>query len=84
MDTTWRFGPSPPHMPKNSCVLQFSIDFEFKSAFHAQLSQLFFGQVVQMMVSAFLKRAEEIYGPPSIDHFNMTPEVLTHKEEKLL
>jgi len=67
LDTTWRFGPSPPNFDSScSCVLYFSLEFEFKSLIHAHLSSIFFAQIVRKMVSAFLSRAEELYGPSSI------------------
>uniref|UniRef100_A0A915EC66 Coenzyme Q-binding protein COQ10 START domain-containing protein n=1 Tax=Ditylenchus dipsaci TaxID=166011 RepID=A0A915EC66_9BILA len=77
LDTTWRFGPSSYSYPQPSCTLHFSLEFEFKSALHAQLSQMFFGQVVRKMVAAFLHRAEYCYGKPSFDHFQEPPDILT-------
>ncbi|KAI1708900.1 polyketide cyclase / dehydrase and lipid transport domain-containing protein [Ditylenchus destructor] len=79
LDTTWRFGPGPEGSPKQSCTLHFTLQFEFKSALNAQLSQMFFGQVVRKMVTAFLCRAEHCYGPPSLDHFKQQPEILTQQ-----
>ncbi|CAD5206666.1 unnamed protein product [Bursaphelenchus okinawaensis] len=65
-DTVWRFGEHPPNYPQQSCLLHFTLDFEFKSVLYAHLANLVFGQVAKTMVSAFLKRAEFMYGPPSM------------------
>jgi len=43
------------------------------------MSHLFFGQVVRKMVSAFLQRAEVVYGPPSFDHWDSPPVILSYK-----
>lgn len=80
LDTMWRFGPSPPGFdPSCSCMLHYSLTFEFKSAFHAQLSHIFFAQIVRKMVFAFLTRAESIYGPPSICSTQSMPEILSYQ-----
>ncbi|KAI6204698.1 Coenzyme Q-binding protein COQ10-like protein A, mitochondrial [Aphelenchoides besseyi] len=82
LETTWRFGPTDDGFPANSCNLDFTLEFEFKSALHAQFTQLFFGQVVRTMVTAFLNRAEQLYGPPSFDHFNQGVKSYTIKPER--
>ncbi|KAI6210074.1 Coenzyme Q-binding protein COQ10-like protein A, mitochondrial [Aphelenchoides besseyi] len=82
LETTWRFGPTDDGFPANSCNLDFTLEFEFKSALHAQFTQLFFGQVVRTMVTAFLNRAEQLYGPPSFDHFHHGVKSFTIKPER--
>ncbi|KAE9552749.1 hypothetical protein FO519_004066 [Halicephalobus sp. NKZ332] len=77
LDTTWRFHPAKDH--PNRCTLYYSIDFEFRSALYAKLAHIFFDQVVNTMVYAFLRRAENLYGPPVVGYDEMTPQVLNYK-----
>ncbi|KAH7702153.1 cyclase/dehydrase [Aphelenchoides avenae] len=78
LDTTWRFGPAPDNYPQGSCLLYYTLEFEFKSKLHARMATMFFGQIVRKMVCAFLCRAEKLYGKPSFDHFALKPEILSH------
>ena len=72
-DTTWRFGPSPGGLlQKNSCTILFTLEFQFKSAMYAWMSDMVFNQIVNKMVCAFLKRAEQLYGP------NATPATISY------
>ncbi|KAJ3190018.1 Coenzyme Q-binding protein COQ10 B, mitochondrial [Gaertneriomyces sp. JEL0708] len=59
----WHFLPHPDD-PRMSLV-NFHIDFEFKSIIYAQMSTAFFEQVSQAMVEAFERRAFQVYGLPA-------------------
>ncbi|XP_065084022.1 coenzyme Q-binding protein COQ10, mitochondrial [Ochlerotatus camptorhynchus] len=63
--TAWQFSPGLKDIPE-SCVIDFMVAFEFKSALHSQLSNLFFDQLVKQMEYAFIQEAGNRYGPPSI------------------
>lgn len=65
--TSWEFTPGHKDMP-STCCLNFSVSFQFHSAMYAQLAHMFFNEIVRSNVNAFLKRAEILYGPPSIAH----------------
>lgn len=63
--TAWQFSPGLKDIPQ-SCVIDFMVTFEFKSALHSQLSNLFFDQLVKQMEYAFIQEANNRYGQPSI------------------
>ena len=48
-----------------SCIIDFSVEFEFKNVALQTLANMFFNEVVKRMVGAFEARAEEIYGKPA-------------------
>lgn len=46
-----------------SCTVDFFVDFEFKNQFFEKIMGKFFHEIARRMVSAFEKRAEDLYGP---------------------
>ena len=58
LKNTWIFSEAP----NDTCVIDFSVEFEFKSVALQGLANMFFNEVVKRMVDAFEMRAEEIYG----------------------
>lgn len=64
--TYWRFHPGLEHI-QQSCVVDFSVDFEFKSVFHSQLAHTFLTKVVSKMEEAFLQEARRRYGSASMN-----------------
>ncbi|XP_070530473.1 coenzyme Q-binding protein COQ10 homolog B, mitochondrial isoform X2 [Cardiocondyla obscurior] len=65
LDTLWLFRPG---LKNNSetCIIDFSLSFEFKSAIYSQLSNLFFNEVVRQMENAFIQEATRRYGKPCL------------------
>lgn len=45
----------------NSCLVDFAIDFEFRSYLYAYIANAFFAEVAGQMVRAFERRCHEIY-----------------------
>ncbi|KAM3963162.1 coenzyme Q-binding protein COQ10 homolog A, mitochondrial [Aphomia sociella] len=70
MLTLWRFSPGLKR-EQQSCVIDFQITFEFRSAFHSQLSNLFFDQVARQMEGAFIKEATRRNGPATMQPRNL-------------
>jgi len=58
----WRFSEG-----KNGsgCVIDFSVEFEFKNNMLQGLAQVFFQEIIKRMVSSFEDRARELYGDDS-------------------
>ena len=50
-----------------SCVIDFSVEFEFKNVAFQTLANVFFNEVLKRMMGAFEARAQEIYGAPNPD-----------------
>uniref|UniRef100_A0A5S6QT97 Polyketide_cyc domain-containing protein n=1 Tax=Trichuris muris TaxID=70415 RepID=A0A5S6QT97_TRIMR len=62
----WQFY-AKDNDPPNTCNLSFSVMYEFQSPLHAAIASLFFEEVTSKMVTAFMKRARNLYGPPSME-----------------
>jgi coenzyme Q-binding protein COQ10 len=54
----WQFS----RQPDNSCLIDFTVEFEFSNVALQTLANMFFNEVVKRMVSAFEARAEALYG----------------------
>lgn len=63
--STWKFTPG---LKSNShtCIVDFYINFEFKSGLYTNLVNLIFDTLINQMESAFLNEAARRYGKPSI------------------
>ena len=59
LDNHWRFIARP----NGSCLVDFYVDFEFRSPFMQRLIGVLFNEAVRRMVAAFDARAHEVYGP---------------------
>jgi coenzyme Q-binding protein COQ10 len=57
----WRFEAAPD----GGSIVHFFIDYEFKSRVLGAVMGAMFDQAFRMFTSAFEKRADTIYGPPS-------------------
>ena len=51
---------------KGGTVVDFQLDFEFRSRLLAGVMSAFFQEAVRLMVGAFEKRARELYGPGKV------------------
>ena len=60
----WRAtGSFQPH--PDGTLIEFSLEFEFRSILLQQTVRLLFAEAVKRMVSAFEARASQLYGKPS-------------------
>ena len=60
LNNQWKFTPDP-----KGCRVDFFVDFEFRSRLLQAAIGAVFNQAVGRMVAAFLKRARDVYGPPT-------------------
>ena len=54
----WRFTP----LEGSACRIDFSLEYEFSSRMLAKLLEPLFDRIADTMVSAFARRADEVYG----------------------
>ena len=59
LNNHWRFEPAPD----GGCIVNFYVDFEFRSKILQNLIGLLFNEAVRRMVGAFETRAQKLYGP---------------------
>jgi coenzyme Q-binding protein COQ10 len=65
LNNQWSFHPAPQVGPAGGCRVDFFVDFEFRSRLLQAAIGVVFNEAVRRMVNAFLKRARDVYGPPS-------------------
>jgi len=53
--------------PDGTCLIDFYVDFEFRSKMLQKIMAMFFTEAVKRMVSAFEARAHALYGEPGKD-----------------
>ena len=58
LNNHWIFAPEGP----DSCVIDFFVDFEFRSRVLQAMVGRVFGEAVKVMVHAFERRADELFG----------------------
>ncbi|VUZ40469.1 unnamed protein product [Hymenolepis diminuta] len=61
----WKIMPGLPDN-ENTCLVELLVDFKFRSRLHSRISGLFFDQVINTMVGAFMCRATTLHGNGSI------------------
>ncbi|WP_029604860.1 type II toxin-antitoxin system RatA family toxin [Kozakia baliensis] len=59
LNNVWTFTPDP-----RGCRVDFFVDFEFRSRLLQNAIGVVFNEGVRLMVSAFIKRARDMYGRP--------------------
>ena len=60
LNNHWAFLPQDD----GGCVIDFFVDFEFRSRILQAAIGVVFNEAVRRMVRAFNKRAQDVYGPP--------------------
>jgi coenzyme Q-binding protein COQ10 len=59
LNNHWLFVPQSD----GKCLIDFYVDFEFRSKMLQKIMEMFFNEAVKRMVSAFEARAHQLYGP---------------------
>ena len=62
LDNHWRFEEVEP----GACIVDFFVDFEFKSMVLQKVIGVVFNEAMQRIVRAFEDRAAQLYGPRSL------------------
>ncbi len=62
LNNHWLFEPVSGEGGADHCLIDFYIDFEFRSKFFQKAIGGVFNEAVQRMISAFEKRADDLYG----------------------
>ncbi|GAJ27708.1 type II toxin-antitoxin system RatA family toxin [Acidomonas methanolica] len=75
LNNVWNFTPDA-----SGCLVDFFVDFEFRSRLLQNAIGVVFNEGVRLMVSAFIKRARECYGPPILPGMRRGGETLRHSE----
>jgi coenzyme Q-binding protein COQ10 len=67
LNNHWTFTPAPssPELPGGGTVIDFYVDFEFRSRLLQSLIGVLFHEAVKRMVAAFEGRARQLYGAPA-------------------
>lgn len=60
LENHWKFE----NLPDDGCLVDFYVDFEFRSRILHRAIELLFAEAVHHMVRAFETRARHLYGPP--------------------
>ena len=60
LSNKWTFTAHP-----KGCLVDFFVEFEFRSRLLQAAIGVVFNEAVRLMVSAFLRRARDVYGPPA-------------------
>ena len=59
--------------PDGSCLIDFYVDFEFRSRLLQKIIEVLFHEAVKRMVGAFEARARQLYGAPGVARGAMKP-----------
>ena len=69
LNNHWDFVPDAD----GGCVIDFFVDFEFRSRMLQRLIEVLFNEAVRRMVGAFETRARALYGAPPAKHEGVKP-----------
>lgn len=72
LETNWKFSPGLKSN-QQTCIVDFYINFEFRSLFYSKVATFFFDQLVTQMEDAFIKEAQRRYGKESLPVHELEP-----------